>query len=148
MMTKTQRQIKYLHPEKYREFGLTVGLCACVQENAGRPDNSCEYCYGTGISVYTNIDIPVPKNCPHWVNDAIYVKGFRCSLYRDTRSCPVPNNEQCRICEQEIREEALKDAGILCFGKFFSVSQRCLACSISEKCYDERESLRTTKVEP
>lgn len=76
---------KYIYPEKYKEFGLTVGLCSCVQENNGVPEKDCEYCYGTGVSVYTNIDIPAPSNCPHWVKDDIYVKGFRCSLYRDTR---------------------------------------------------------------
>ena len=79
----TSTPAKSLHPEKYGEYGLTVGLCACVQENKGTPEKDCEYCYGTGVSVYTNIELPPPTNCPHWVNDAIYVKGFRCSLYRD-----------------------------------------------------------------
>lgn len=81
---------KYIHPEKYREFGLTVGLCSCVQENKGVPDKHCECCYGTGVSVYTHVDIPSPSNCPHWAKDDIYVKGFRCALYRDTRSLIHP----------------------------------------------------------
>jgi hypothetical protein len=74
---------KCVHPEKYSECGLTVGLCECVQENKGVPRKDCEYCYGTGVSVYTSKELPTPTNCPHWVNDDIYVKGFRCSLYRD-----------------------------------------------------------------
>lgn len=75
--------IKTLHPEKYREFGLTVGLCSCVEENNGVPIKKCEYCNGNGVFVYTNAEIQTPSNCPHWVKDDIYVKGFRCALYRD-----------------------------------------------------------------
>ena len=79
-----KKKQKHLHPEKYREFGLTVDLCECVQENNGNPNKQCEYCYGTGVSVYTHVDIPTPSNCPHWVKDDIHVKDFGCALYRDT----------------------------------------------------------------
>jgi hypothetical protein len=98
---------KYLHPEKYREFGLTVGLCGCVQENNGSPEKDCEYCYGTGVSVYTNIEIPTPSNCPHWVKDDIYVKGFRCSLYRDVCKS-ISDNKMTKVISelQRLKEEA------------------------------------------
>jgi len=97
-------KLKQIHPEKYREFGLTVGLCACVQENAGIPERSCDCCYGTGISVYTHIDIPAPTNCPHWINDQIYVKGFRCALYRDVgrdiRDTTIRKEERERVLDE------------------------------------------------
>lgn len=133
-MTVKKAQGKYLHPEKYREFGLTVGLCTCVQENAGIPERSCEYCYGTGVSVYTNIDIPAPTNCPHWINDQIYVKGFRCSLYRDTA-----RDIRDTTIRKEERERALDEMGLNCYGHYQMNSKRCMVCSICERCYEKRE---------
>ncbi len=110
MSDKNHNGKKYLHPEKYREFGLTVGLCSCVQENDGVPDKRCEYCYGTGIFVYTNVEVPAPSNCPHWVKDDIYVKGFRCSLYRDTHPhTTIPTEKQRPPCEECIYQSQSAD---------------------------------------